>query len=157
MTGMSAKFSIADKRDAGQATVERRISRLEIPPEIRHRRSKKKRVNVASLANPAREPRHAILAASVGIPRSLRRRRFGRRFQVGVKPVDRQLLGLLVGFAVDAVMADVGNRHQLLGTLGAVEGFNPVVLVVEVFFFLRQDEQNRAVGRLVDVIDRARS
>ena len=53
-----------------------------------------------------------------------------------IEPILRQAVCLRLGFVVDAVVRDLRNRHQILRSLGALEGGDSVVLVVEQLLFL---------------------
>src|SRR5260370_40063418 len=67
------------------------------------------------------------------------------RLQMFIEPIDGQLLSLLSFLAINAVMLDPLDSNQFLDTSGTLVSKNSVVLVVEQFLLLGDDEQLRAV------------
>ena len=63
-----------------------------------------------------------------------------RVLEVLVKPGDGLSLRLVAGFVVNAVVLDALNGHQLLDAAGPLIGQNRMVLVVEQFLVLGDDE-----------------
>ena len=74
--------------------------------------------------------------------------------QMNVVPLDRELLGLRSSLKVDAVMGNSRDRDEFFRAFGALERLLPMVVVIEVLFFLRQDEEHRASRRPLDVFNR---
>ncbi len=71
-----------------------------------------------------------------------------------VEPGDRLVLGLFSGLVVDPVVLDALDGHELLDPRGPLEGQDRVVLVVEEFLVLGDDEQLGTVLATADVLDR---